>query len=433
MPNFKITPSKISGEVTIPSSKSHTLRAIYFAALAEGTSRIDAFLPSPDAIAMIDAVRLIGAEVKIDRNSLEIRGVAGKPHAAKDVIQCGNSGQVLRFIGALAGLMPSYTVITGDASIREKRPVKPLLEGLKQLGVFAESTLGNGYAPLIIKGPLKGNSATIDGEDSQPVSGFLMAGAFAPHPIELRVNRPGEKPWIDLTLYWLHKLGIAYTAQNYSYYRMEGNAKLKAFNYHVPGDFSTAAFPIAAAIISRTQVTLNNIDMQDCQGDKAIIPLLQKMGVSIAIDSGRNTLTVNGSDGFKGAKMDINDFVDALPILAVLGCFADGRTEITNAAIARHKESDRVHSIAVELKKMGARIEERPDGLIIEPSELHGAHLATYHDHRMGMALTIAAMGAKTSSTVIDVKCIDKTYPDFYVDFKRLGAKIEMEDTHHGI
>lgn len=422
--NFKVHPSFLKGTVRVPSSKSHTLRAIFFAALAQGTSHIKEFLPSPDTLAMIEAVRLLGVEVKIDKSLLVINGCSGKPVPPKDVIQCGNSGQVLRFIGALAGLMPHYILLTGDASIRERRPVKPLLEGLTQLGATAFSVLGNGYAPLLIKGPFTETTARVDGEDSQPISGLLMAGAFAPHSIELHVDNPGEKPWIDLTLNWFRRMKIPYKCVDYKYYRMEGNAQVKGFTYHVPGDFSTAAFPIAAAIITNSELTIKNIDMSDCQGDKALIPLLQTMGARFNYEKNTHTLNVKAGSKLKGTRIDINDFVDALPILAVLACFAEGRTEIFNGAIARHKESDRIYSITRELKKMGADIEEKPDGLVIQGSTLKGAELNTYHDHRLAMALTVAALGAKTPSHVIDVKCIAKTYPSFYEDFTALGAII---------
>jgi 3-phosphoshikimate 1-carboxyvinyltransferase len=425
MPSFNVQPSFLAGNLTVPPSKSHTLRAIFFAALAKGTSYIEHFLHSPDTTAMIEAVRLFGAEVTIHENGLEICGFSGKPKPPGDVIQCGNSGQVLRFIGALAGLLPYYTILTGDPSIRQNRPIQPLLEGLNQLGAFAVSSLDNGYAPVIIKGPLTKPNAMVDGEDSQPISGLLMAGAFAPYPIELHVKNPGEKPWIDLTLHWFQKLGIPYQCSDYSYYRMEGNAQVNGFTYRVPGDFSTAAFPIAAALITNSQLTLHNLHMNDCQGDKALIPLLQKMGARFVMDEKKHTLTVQSGTKLQGIKVDINDFVDALPILAVLGCFAEGRTEIFNAAIARKKESDRIHLMAKELKKMGARIEEKPDGLVIDNAQLCGAELNTYHDHRLALALTTAAFAAKTPSKILGVECIAKTYLRFYEDFKAIGARIE--------
>lgn len=424
--NYKVHPSSLAGNLTVPSSKSHTLRAIFFAALAKGTSRIENFLHSPDTTAMIEAVRLFGAEVKINENDLEIRGCAGTLKSPGDVIQCGNSGIVLRFIGALAGLLPHHTILTGDASIRENRLVQPLLDGLNQLGACAFSSLNNGHAPIIVKGPLTKKLAVIDGEDSQPVSGLLMAAAFAPYPIELQVRNPGEKPWVGLTLDWFQRLGIPYQCTDFAYYRMEGNAEIDSFTYKVPGDFSTASFPIAAAIITNSELTLHNINMSDCQGDKAIIPLLQKMGARFVIDEKKNTLRVQSGIKLKGIKVDINDFIDALPILAVLGCFAEGRTEICNAAIARKKESDRIHLITQELKKMGARIEEKPDGFVVENTSLCGAILNAYHDHRLALALTTAALAAKTPSKILGVECIAKTYSHFHKDFTAIGAKIEL-------
>jgi 3-phosphoshikimate 1-carboxyvinyltransferase len=425
MLNYLVTPSTLKGSLIVPPSKSHTLRAILFAALAKGTSRIEQFLPSPDTTAMIEAVRQLGAEVKIVKNALEICGFKGNPKPAKDVIDCGNSGQVLRFIGALSALLPHYTILTGDASIRENRPLKPLLEGLHQLGAFTVSSRNNGYAPVIIKGPLTKKSATLDGQDSQPVSGLLIAGAFATHPIELHVIDPGEKPWIELTLNWFQKLGILYQRQGYTYYRMQGNAKIESFNYTVPGDFSTAAFPIAAALLTNSELTLYNLDRTDCQGDKIIISILQQMGARFVIDTQKHTLVVQKGATLKGITIDINDCIDALPILAVIGCFCEGRTDIVNAAIARNKESDRIHSMAHELRKMGACLEEHPDGLTIYPSKLHGAKLTTYNDHRIALSLTIAALGAQTPSKIHNVGCIAKTYPQFYEAFTEIGARIE--------
>jgi 3-phosphoshikimate 1-carboxyvinyltransferase len=426
MTDFFINPSQLHGDLIVPPSKSHTLRAILFAALSSGTSTIEQFLPSPDTEAMINAVCLLGAEVRRESNCLHLSGFAGRPQIADDVIQCGNSGQVLRFIGALAGLIPQYTLLTGDTSIRHNRPVKPLLDALWQLGVFAASSRGDGYAPILIKGPFLHTTATLEGQDSQPISGLLIAGAFAPHPIELHVTHPGEKPWIDLTLHWFQKLGISYYAKDYTHYRMEGQARIKGFTYTVPGDFSTAAFPLAAALLTNSELTLHNIDMNDVQGDKAIIPVLQQMGAQLIIDQNKRVLIIKQGQRLKGIRIDVNDFVDALPILAVIGCFAEGHTELVNAAIARKKESDRISSIATELKKMGAHIEEKPDGLIIHSSKLHGAKLSTYHDHRLALSLSVAAMAATGSSVIEGVDCIKKTYPSFLTDFLALGAKIKQ-------
>lgn len=422
MADYRIEPSTIGGKLAIPASKSHNLRAILFGALADGTTRISNYLPSPDTQAMVNAVRHLGAEVHVFRDEIQVTG--GNLQGPADVIQCGNSGMVLRFVGALGGLLPNYTILTGDYSIRHNRPVAPLLEGLNQLGAFATSSRQNGYAPILVKGPFTNGKATIDGADSQPVSGLLIAAAFAPHPIELYVKNPGEKPWVDLTLNWLTRLGIPFEREGYTYYRLEGNSKIEPFSYSIPGDFSTAAFPIAAALLTGSELTIENLDMEDCQGDKQIIPILEQMGARFT--TAQNSITIHPST-LKGIKIDINDCIDALPILAVVGCFAEGTTEIVGAAIARKKESDRISCIATELKKMGADIEERADGLVIKKSDLHGAALHSHHDHRIALALAVAALCAHSQSALNDVECIEKTYPTFFDDFIAIGAKIHHE------
>lgn len=429
MSSVRIHPSKLKGKIAIPPSKSHTLRALVFSFLAKGESRISHYLESLDTEAMIRGIRSLGAEVEVAKECIRVIGTNGKPKPANDVIDCGNSGLVLRFLGALSALTSSYTIFTGDHSIRHNRPVKPLLDALHQLGAFAASSRLDGYAPILVKGPLKGGKATLSGEDSQPVSALLIAGAFV--PLELHVLNPGEKPWIDLTLSWLDRFKIPYKHYNYEHYQMKGGASLNGFEYAVPGDFSSAAFPIAAALLTQSEITLEYLDMNDVQGDKEIIPALEKMGARFQIHP--HSITVKKSPILKGERIDVNDFIDALPILAVIGCFAEGRTEIVNGAIARKKESDRIHAMATELKKMGAHIEELPDGLIIHRSHLRGANLETYKDHRIVMALAVAAMGASGPSTLHGIEAAAKTYPTFFSDLASLGANIDKINDENDI
>ncbi len=425
MLKYNITPSSLQGSLVIPSSKSHTLRAILFASLAKGRSKISRFLDSPDTHAMINAVRLLGAEVFIQEDSLEIEGTGGRFLPARDVIHCGNSGLVLRFIGAIAGLLPSYTILTGDHSIRSNRPAEPLLHGLSDLGAFAVSSCGNGYAPLIIKGPFTNTKARLDGQDSQPVSALLIASAFSSHGAEIEVENPGELPWIDLTLHWMEKLGLIYTREGYTYYHVKGNGQIQGFKYTVPGDLSSAAFPIAAALVTQSEITLHNIDLQDCQGDKKFFSILEAMGAVFTCNSQEKTLHVHKGNSLRGITIDINDCIDALPICSVIGCFAKGTTNITNAHIARKKESDRIHCIANELKKMGASIEEHLDGITIHHSSLQGAPMHSHDDHRIAMSLVVASLGATSSGSITGMESICKTYPKFEEQFVSLGATIQ--------
>ena len=427
MLNYCVSKNALTGTLRIPPSKSQTLRAILFGMLAEGKTEIENPLASPDTEAMITACRHLGAEIKNTQNKIEIQGIAGNIEGAHDVINAGNSGLVFRFITAIAALGTQPIVITGDSSIRNNRPIQPLLRGLSQLGVSAISTRNNGCAPVIIQGPIQSGKVTISGEDSQPISGLLAAGSFAHGPVHLHVNNPGEKPWINLTLQWLTRLGISFAQRDFSYYSLNGHAKCTGFSYSVPGDLSSAAFPIVAALITHSELTLENVDMSDAQGDKQLIYVLQEMGAPIEIDHLNKRLFVGKlKKKLKGIKVDINDFVDSIAALSVIGCFAEGSTYLLNAEIARKKECNRIHCLAKELKKMGADICEMKDGLLIKTSELKGAIVDSHSDHRLAMALTIAGLGASGKTTIQNVDCVAKTFPNFMESFNLLGANIEL-------
>lgn len=427
MTHFIIKSSLLKGELTIPSSKSHTMRAILFAALAKGRSVIRNYLPSSDTNAMIEACRLFGAQLSVNPNAneIEINGLNGSIQHASDVIHAGNSGIILRFCSAVGALSSLPVVITGDYSIRHQRPMQILLDGLNQLGVLASSMRGDGFAPVIIQGPIRSSKVEITGEDSQFVSALLIAAAFAKRPIELKVKNPGEKPWVALTLAWFDQLGIYYTNDEYSCYCLDGQASYEGFNYSVPGDFSSAAFPIAAALVTRSELTLRNLDMNDVQGDKEVISAFQKMGALIEYDPDTQILHVKKQIALVGVELDINNYVDAVTILAVVACYAEGTTYLKNAATARQKECDRLHCITQELKKMGADITEREDGLVIRKSPLKGAHLNSHGDHRLAMSLAVAGLNALGETKIEHAECVAKTFPSFVKDFKDLGANIE--------
>lgn len=423
--NYRIEASRLAGECAVPPSKSHTMRALLLGSMAKGQSLIRNPLPSPDTAAMITACRALGAGIERGDGLCIVNGTAGAPTVPEQVIDVGNSGQVLRFGAALAALLPHYTVISGDASVRSIRPMQPLLDALSQLGVLAVSSKGDGHAPVIIRGPARPGEVRMNGADSQPVSAMLFLAAFLPGVTRIAVADPGELPWIDLTLYWLDKLGVRYTNEAYCLYTVEGPTAYKGFEYTVPGDWSSAAFPVAAALVTGSQVTLRNMDMADPQGDKAVIGMLERMGARFAVSD--DSLTVLPHDGLCGITMDVNAAIDAVPVLATVACFAKGPTTITGAAIARRKESDRLAGIAAELGKMGAHIEEFDDGLTVYPGPLQGATVTSRHDHRLAMSLAVA--GLVTGNTVVeDADCAAKSFPGFAAVMRGLGAA--MTETH---
>lgn len=380
----KQTDSLICG---VPPSKSHSMRALLFGAMADGESRIENLLDSPDVRAMIKACEALGAELHWENKVLVMHG--GRPSDRDRTINAANSGQVLRFIGALAALSSSQTIITGDQSVL-KRPLKPLISALEQLGGCASGP------PLCVRGPIQPGTARLSGEDSQPVSALLMATPFLDGPTELIVDNPGEQSWIDLTLSWLQRLGFSVTHENYSHYRIEPG-RHSGFSYRVPADFSSAAYPLVAALLTGREITLKGLDFDDVQGDKRLFSVLEEMGTPL-----------------RGIEIDLNEMIDMVTLLAVIGCCAEGTTRLYNGAIARKKECDRIAAICCELKKMGAKIEEREDGLVVSQSRLRGARVKSYGDHRMAMALHIAGMVAEGETEIEGKECVNKSYPNFF-------------------
>ncbi len=424
MHSYTVTKSQLAGTIFIPSSKSQTLRAILFGALGKGQTTIHHPLNSADTHSMIKACQLMGASMTFHPQQIAIQGLGGRIEQTEDVIDAGNSGIILRFCTAVGALAKKPIVITGDYSIRHQRPMQPLIAGLTQLGVRIEAMRGDQYAPLIIKGPILGEAATITGEDSQPVSALLIAAAFAQQPIALTVKNAGEKPWVALTLSWFERLGIAYENHSFAHYTIKGNSSYEGFEYTVPGDFSSAAFPLAAALITQSALAIHNINIRDAQGDKELIEVVKQMGAQIEYDELQQVLHIKKTPYLKGITVDLNNLIDALPILAVIACFAEGETVIYNAAVAKQKECNRLHCITLELQKMGADIRETDEGVIVRGSTLKAACVHSHGDHRMAMALTVAALATPGTSIIEGIECVAKTFPTFKRNFNQLGANI---------
>lgn len=418
---FTIYPSTVNGTVTVPPSKSHCMRAILLAALAVGESRVHGLLRSPDIDSMLQAVCAMGAVCMWHGDSLCIRGVAGHPLMSQDV-HAGNSGQVLRFIAAAAAIGNAPFSITGDSSIVRLRPVSDLITALAALG--ATITSNHGRPPLHILGPIHPGCVEMNGADSQPVSALLMALSLLHGPSTLTVHNLGERPWIGLTMWWLNKLGakLQWLQEGQcDIFQISGSWVPQAFDITVPADWSSAAFPLVAGIL-HGNVTLRGLTQDDPQGDKVVMEWLQKMGASIAVTTqGLHS----GMSCLDGATIDANSAIDAVPILCTLAPYTKKGVRLENVAIARLKESDRIMAMATELAKMGAPVVVGSDWIEVGPAKLTGATLVGYNDHRIVMALTIAAIGAATPSTILGCECVAKSYPGFFEQLMQLGVKVE--------
>jgi 3-phosphoshikimate 1-carboxyvinyltransferase len=398
---------KLSGAVTAPPSKSHTHRAIIIASLACGTSTIENPLLSGHCIATLDACRKFGAKLEVGK-VLRIAGVGGRPKTPRSRIDVRNSGTTIRFMTAVSALCPGVTELTGDASIRA-RPMGPLLRSLTDLGARgAESLNGNGCPPVAVTGMMKGGHTVVDGFSSQFISGLLVACPLAEADSAIEVRNLNSRPYVRMTLEHLERAGANIRHNQLKKFHMEGAQSYGPVHYTVPGDHSSAAFLLAAAFITDSDIDVLGLDEKDSQGDRTISGIMRKM---------------RSRDR---REIDLRDTPDLLPVSAVLGCHAEGTTILKNAQHGRHKESDRISALCAELKKMGADIEERRDGLVVRSGGLRGARLDGHGDHRMVMALAVAALGATGRSIINGAEALSTSYPDFVDDLARLGAKMRM-------
>ncbi len=420
-----IKPTFISGEVFIPPSKSETMRAIVFASMAHGKSQIENILLSPDTFAMIEGVISFGARVEIEGRTLKIWGVGGEPKLPKNIINVGNSGLALRFLLAFAALVEGEVLFTGDDSIKTIRPVKPLLDVYRKSGMIVSSFDERKDGLLSVNGKLQPGSMMIDGQDSQPVSSLLFTTSFLPSPSEIFVLNAGEKPWVDLTMHWLEFVGAPVYHEAYRLYEVEGKASYDGFSLTIGGDYSTAMFPIAAAIISGGEMRIHGLEEESMQGDKKTLTIFKEMGAEIYFENG--VLIASRKGQLKGVEVNINHCIDSLPILSVVAAFAETETVITGAAIAKLKECDRIEVMKERLIQMGAKVESRFDGMTIYPSKLEGAVLDGAKDHRVVLSLMVAATAVSGESIIDGAEACMKTFPTAIYEFISCGMDINLE------
>jgi len=416
--------SGLSGRVEIPASKSHTIRAVFIGCLADGVSELIKPLDSLDTMAAVRCAEAFGAEVTTGK-SWRIRGVGGKPRVPENVVDVANSGTSIMFFTGLASTLDGYTVLTGDRQIRA-RPIQPLIDGLNGLGAHAFSTRNNGSPPVVVGGKLKGGQTNVEGRTSHYTSALLLNCPRAEGDCELAIENPKEKPYVEMTLSWLDKQGIRYHRDGFSSYSVPGGQHYVHFSEQIPGDFSTATFFLCGASITDSDVMLLGLDMNDTQGDKNVVYMLQEMGAHISVE--KEGLLIKGGD-LKGTELDLGDTPDALPALAVVGCHARGETRLRNVLSARWKETDRIKVMCQELYKLGARVEESPDGMIIRESHLKGGIVDGHQDHRVVMALSVAGLRSVEGIEVENAEALKVTVPDFVALMKDLGAYITATES----
>lgn len=419
--------SFLKGEITVPGSKSHTIRAVTVATLADGISYIGYPLYSEDTLSSLKCAEMLGATVlEKSENAWIIQGTGGQLKKPSGVLDVGNSGTTLRLFCALAGLAHFPITFDGDESLRT-RVMSPLLNALEALGVKVQSR--DQKCPITLSGPMSSTQKiTLSAPSSQFLTALLFALPLAPFDTEIELSLLNEKPYVEITLDWLRSQNIQFEKQDdLMFFKIYGNQKYVAFKRTIPSDFSTATFPLVAALITHSPLTILNLDFSDSQGDKAVFDMVRKMGAKWHVKENKTFIEVNYD--LHGAELDLNATPDALPALAVLASCIKGETRIVNTPQARMKETDRIACIACELKKLGVEVEEFEDGLRIvgNPQKMYGCELKGYGDHRIVMALALAGLVADGQTMIDTAEAAAVTYPHFVRDFQALGAYLFMK------
>jgi 3-phosphoshikimate 1-carboxyvinyltransferase len=417
MKDVKILPSFLKGEIKIPPSKSLCHRAIIAAALSQGQSMINNVVLSEDILATIEGVRALGAFVTVHQDKLIIEGCKLTP---KDdcIIDCNESGSTLRFLMPL-GLLTNTTIRYIGKGNLCNRPMEPYIEIFKHQGIsYSDIKL-----PMTIGGSLEPGVFKISGNiSSQFITGLMFALPLLDGDSTILITEPLEsKAYIDLTISVLRSFGISISNHNYLSFFIKGKQEYKKANYTVEGDYSQAAFWLVAGALGG-DITCLNLKRNSKQGDKAILELLKIAGVSLESFETHVKILPSKLQAFE---VDVSQCPDIMPILAVLAALSEGASKITGAARLRLKECDRLKAISMELNKLGAQIVEEKDSLTITGLKyLQGGDVESWGDHRIAMALAIAATKCIEPVTIRSSDAIHKSYPNFFEDYKMLGGII---------
>ena len=416
----KIEKSQLNGEIVCPASKSYTHRAIFLAALSDGKSIVKDALYSSDTRATIDACKTFGVDVhesgdiiSID-NSINLEGEGG-------IIDVVNSGTTIRIATAIAAISPNKTILSGDSSIK-KRPMRPLLDSLESLG--AKCISDDGKPPITVSGTIKGGEVEIIGDvSSQFISALLIIAPRLQNGLELNIEgNIVSKPYIDSTIASMEKFGVEVeTIEKYKKYKIE-HQTYKPTEFSIPSDFSNLALLLSATVLIGNDVSIK-ISMRDLpQGDELFIDILEKMGVIVTLQN--NIISLKTPAKLDGGKFDLGNTPDLLPPLAILILKSQNPIWIYNVAHARFKETDRIKIIAREIKKIGIRVEEKDDGIILYPPEnITSAQLDSENDHRLFMAFCICGLYIG-GCEVTNPESIEVSYPNFISDLSKIGGNI---------
>lgn len=401
--DIKITPNKLGGSITVPASKSISHRAVICAALADGESVISNHLECVDTEATMGAMSALGAKIAVSGSTVTVNGISVPSKKAE--INCHESGSTLRFLMPVAAALGAESTFFGRGKLPE-RPVTPYFTEFEKHGIiFDEKKM-----PYHFSGKLTSGEYTMSGDiSSQFITGLLFALPMLEGDSRITLTSPLQsKPYVDITIDCMKKFGVS-VSEDEKGYTIKGNQRFAPCDYTVEGDMSQAAFFLVGNCIGGN-MTISGLNPRSVQGDKAILQITK--------DFAENNAPFD---------IDAEQIPDLVPILTVLGTFGKGTSYIRNCARLRIKECDRLAAISTELNKLGAKVEIVGDMLKIEGVEqLNGGVCDSWNDHRIAMSLAIASQRCTGELTITGANCVEKSYPDFFEDFGKLGGKFNV-------
>ena len=419
----KVTKSRISGQITCPPNKSYSHRAIFLASVAGKDSKVNNVLLSADTKATIEACKKFGAEIEIENSSIIVKNPIDLGTNVPE-IDADNSGTTIRIASGIASLYSEEIILTGDSSL-QKRPMQPLLDALSSIGAQCSST--DGKPPIKIKGKISGGNVSIPGNfSSQFISALLICAPLTKNGINLNIEgNLVSKPYLDATIATMRKFGVSVqTLIPYKKYNITPQI-YKNTSFTVPIDFSSLALLLSAAVLNGEEIIIKGNLGNLPQGDEVFIDILEQLGVTVVISE--EEIKIKSPEKLSGGRFDLSNSPDLLPPLAILALNSSSPIEVINVKHARLKETDRIAIISRELVKLGIKVEEKEDGLILESSNnLRGAELISENDHRLFMAFCIAGMYVG-DCTVSDPDSVRVSYPNFIEEMTRMGAKIQVQ------
>ena len=413
----------LDATIAVPGSKSYTNRALLVAAMAHGVSTLTGALFSDDTRYMSASLRKLGVKIDADEKQarFDIHGNGGEIPVSEADLYIGNSGTTSRSLTAYVSLGHGKFVIDGDEPMRHGRPIADLLGALRQIGVSARTQFENGYLPVIVEANgLAGGKTQLDiTKSSQFLTALLLIAPYAKNGMEIEVLGDRTMPYIDITRSVMTAFGVQVISEDYKFFRIEGGQQYQPRVYHIEPDASNASYFFAAAALTGGRVTVQHLNLDSAQGDLEFVHILQQMGCRTTVSNAG--ITVTGTRHLKGIDVDMRTISDTALTLAAIAPFADSKVTIRNIEHTRWQETDRIHAMVTELRKLGVPVVEHRDGLEISPAPITPAAIDTYEDHRVAMAFSL--VGLKASGIRInDPECVSKTFPTYFEVLEQLYA-----------